>query len=54
MSKFKVYCLDVFHPAGVEFISRHCDVVPYGDPRMAGWHEDADGVMVRMRPRDDG
>ena len=50
MSKFKVYCLDVFHPAGVEFISRHCDVVPYGDPRMAGWHEDADGVMVRMRP----
>ena len=50
MSKFKVYCLDVFHPAGVEFISRHCDVVPYGDPRMAGWREDADGVMVRMRP----
>ncbi|MCX7152264.1 MAG: hydroxyacid dehydrogenase [Proteobacteria bacterium] len=50
MSKFKVYVLDVFHPAGVEFISRHADVVPYGDPRMANWREDADGIMVRMRP----
>jgi len=50
MSKFKVYVLDVFHPAGVEFISRHADVVPYGDPRMANWREDADGIMVRMCP----
>jgi D-3-phosphoglycerate dehydrogenase len=49
MSKKKVYVLDAFHPAGVEFISRHADVVPFGDTRMSTWHDDADGVMVRMR-----
>lgn len=47
MSKMKVYVLDVFHPAGVEFLSRHADVVSFGDARTAGWHADADAVMVR-------
>ncbi len=50
MSRFKVYVLDVFHPAGIDFLKQHADVIPYDDPRMANWHEDADGVMVRMRP----
>lgn len=50
MSKFKVYVLDVFHPAGIDFLQQHAQVVTYDDPRRANWHEDADGIMVRMRP----
>ena len=45
--KPKVYVLDAFHPAGVELITKHTDAVPFGDPRAADWHADADGVMTR-------
>lgn len=46
----KIYVLDAFHPAGIEWLSDKAEVIPYGDPRGANWHEDADGVMVRMYP----
>src|ERR671935_2132403 len=45
----KVYVLDAFHPAGVEFLSREVDVVRWDDPRARRWHDDADGVLVRMK-----
>jgi len=46
----KVYILDKFHPAGIELMQQHADVVLWDDPNAAGWHRDADAIMVRMRP----
>jgi D-3-phosphoglycerate dehydrogenase len=46
----KIYVLDAFHPAGIEWLSGRAEVIPFKDPRGANWHEDADGIMVRMRP----
>lgn len=46
----KIYILDAFHPAGVEYAARHAEVVRWDDPRVKNWAEDADGVMVRMTP----
>ncbi|MCK6452685.1 MAG: hydroxyacid dehydrogenase [Alphaproteobacteria bacterium] len=46
----KVYLLDTFHPAGVEYIARRADIVRWDDPRAKDWHQDADGLMVRMKP----
>ncbi|MEP9377818.1 hydroxyacid dehydrogenase [Aquabacter sp. CN5-332] len=46
----KVYILDKFHPAGVELMQQHADVVLWDDPRAANWHQDADAIMVRMWP----
>jgi D-3-phosphoglycerate dehydrogenase len=46
----KIYVLDAFHPAGIEWLSGRAEVIPYKDPRGDRWHEDADGIMVRMRP----
>jgi len=46
----KIYILDAFHPAGVEFAAQHAEVVRWDDPRVKNWPEDADGVMVRMTP----
>jgi D-3-phosphoglycerate dehydrogenase / 2-oxoglutarate reductase len=43
----KIYVLDAFHPAGVDYAARHFEVIRWEDPRVKGWHEDADGVMVR-------
>jgi D-3-phosphoglycerate dehydrogenase len=43
----KIYVLDAFDPAGVEWLSSRADVIPFKDPRGARWHEDADGIMVR-------
>jgi D-3-phosphoglycerate dehydrogenase / 2-oxoglutarate reductase len=44
----KIYILDPFYPSGVELASKHADVVRWDDPRVRNWHEDADGIMVRM------
>lgn len=44
----KIYVLDPFHPAGLEFAAQHFEVIRWDDPRVKNWHEDADGVMVRM------
>jgi len=44
----KIYILDPFHSAGVEYAAKHFEVVRWDDPRVKNWHEDADGLMVRM------
>jgi len=44
----KIYILDPFHMAGVEYAAKHFEVVRWDDPRVKNWHEDADGLMVRM------
>jgi D-3-phosphoglycerate dehydrogenase / 2-oxoglutarate reductase len=44
----KVYILDPFYPSGVDFAQARADIIRWDDPRVANWHEDADGVMVRM------
>jgi D-3-phosphoglycerate dehydrogenase len=46
----KIYILDAYHPAGVEYAAKHFEVVRWDDPRVKNWREDADGVMVRMTP----
>lgn len=46
----KIYILDQFVLSGVEYASRHADVVRWDDPRAKNWHEDADGLMVRVTP----
>lgn len=43
----KIYLLDSFHPAGVEYASQHAEIVRWDDPRVKNWHEEADGLMVR-------
>lgn len=44
----KVYVLDRMHPGGVELAARHAEVVRWDDAGVANWHEDADGVAVRL------
>jgi D-3-phosphoglycerate dehydrogenase len=44
----KIYVLDPFHPAGLEYAAQHFEVIRWDDPRVKNWHEDADGLMVRM------
>jgi D-3-phosphoglycerate dehydrogenase len=46
----KIYILDQFIPTGVDYATRHADVVRWDDPRVKDWHEDADGLMVRTAP----
>jgi D-3-phosphoglycerate dehydrogenase len=47
MTMHKIYILDQFHPAGVEWIKQRADVVCWDDPRIHDWHQHAQGVMVR-------
>ncbi len=44
----KIYVLDPFHPAGLEYAAQHFEVIRWDDPRVKGWHAEADGLMVRM------
>src|SRR3977135_2788556 len=46
----KIYILDAFHGAGVDYAAQHAEVVRWDDPRVRNWAEGADGVMVRMTP----
>lgn len=46
----RIYVLDAFHPSGPEWLEGKVELIPFGDPRAKNWHEDADGVMVRMYP----
>ena len=46
----KIYILDPFHAAGVEYAAKHFEVVCWDDPRVKDWTEDADAVMARMTP----
>src|SRR5450631_1226963 len=45
----KIYVLDSFYPDGVEYAAQRAEVVRWDDPRANNWHEDADGVMVRVK-----
>src|SRR5260370_41157323 len=45
----KIYVLDSFFPDGVEYAAQRAEVIRWDDPRAANWHEDADGVMVRVK-----
>ena len=44
----KIFILDAFHPAGVEYAARHAEVVRWDDPGVKRWAEEADAIMVRM------
>lgn len=44
----KIFVLDPFHPAGLEYAAKHFEVIRWDDPRVKTWHEEADGLMVRM------
>ncbi len=46
----KIYILDAFHPAGVDHAAQHAEVIRWDDPRAKNWHEDAEGLMVRVHP----
>ncbi len=46
----KIYLLDAFHEAGVALARQHAEVVCWPDPAIERWPEEADAVMVRMRP----
>src|ERR1700692_4133485 len=45
----KIYVLDQFYPDGVEYAARRAEIIRWDDPRAGNWHEDADGVMVRVK-----
>jgi D-3-phosphoglycerate dehydrogenase len=45
----KIYVLDSFYPAGVEYAAQRAEVIRWDDPRAENWHEDADGLMVRVK-----
>jgi len=46
----KIYVLDAFHPAGIEYAAERAEIIRWDDPRVENWHEDADGLMVRVEP----
>lgn len=43
----KVYVLNPIHPMGLDILERHAEVVRWDDRRAAGWHDDAEGLIVR-------
>lgn len=46
----KIYILAPLHEAGVDWLKERAEVITYDDPRVANWHEDADGIIVRGNP----
>lgn len=48
--RLKIFILDAFHEAGVSLARQHAEVVSWPDPAIDRWPEEADAVMVRMRP----
>src|SRR3984893_14844506 len=45
----KIYVLYSFYPDGVEYAAQRAEVIRWDDPRARNWHDDADGVMVRVK-----
>ena len=43
----KIFVLDEMHPAGIEWMSERAEVIRWDDTRLAHWHEQADGIMIR-------
>lgn len=46
----RIYVLDPFDRAGVDLAAQRAELVLWDDPRVRDWHEDADGLMVRLTP----
>lgn len=46
----RIYVLDQFDQAGVDLAAQRAELVLWDDPRVQNWHEDADGLMVRLTP----
>jgi len=46
----KIYALDQFDEAGLALAAQRVEIVRWDDPRRRNWHEDADGLMVRLTP----
>jgi D-3-phosphoglycerate dehydrogenase len=46
----KIYVLDSFFPTGLEYAALRAEIIRWDDPQVKNWHEDADGLMVRMTP----
>lgn len=46
----RIYALDQFDEAGLDLVAQHADLIRCDDPRLPNWHEDADGLMVRLTP----
>lgn len=46
----RIYVLDQFDQAGVDLAAQRAELVLWDDPRVRNWHEDADGLMVRLTP----
>jgi len=44
----KIYILDPFFESGPAYAAEHATVVRWDDPAVAGWHDDADGLMIRL------
>jgi D-3-phosphoglycerate dehydrogenase len=44
----KIFILDPFYETGVAYAAEHATIVRWDEPAIADWHEEADGVMVRM------
>src|SRR6202020_2025079 len=45
----KIYLLDSFYPSGVDYAAERAEIIRWDDPRVKNWHDDADGVMVRVK-----
>jgi D-3-phosphoglycerate dehydrogenase len=43
----RIFILDPFHPAGVEYAAKHAEIVRWDDPRAKNWPEEADAIMLR-------
>lgn len=46
----KIYALDELHPAGLDWLNQHTEVIRWDDPRCTRWYEDAEGILVRSIP----
>ena len=44
----KIFILDPFFESGPAYAAQHATIVRWDDPAVANWHEEADGLMVRL------
>jgi phosphoglycerate dehydrogenase-like enzyme len=45
--KPNIYLLEVFPPDAVEYCQEKFNVVPYGDPEIKNWRDNAESILVR-------
>jgi D-3-phosphoglycerate dehydrogenase / 2-oxoglutarate reductase len=44
----KIFILDPFFESGPAYAAAHATIVRWDDPAVAHWHEEADGLMIRL------